>query len=306
MDEYLVSVVIPTFNKGQYIKKTVISVLNQTYSNLEIILVDNCSEPSTVKVLDDIQKLSSKIRLIKLKSNLGPSNARNIGITNSKGKYIFLLDGDDIMLKNKIEIQVKFMENNPKTGLSITSYIVYRGKYLSNQLITFRSIKSTLKGWHSMTGYGALVESTGCLNRDYITKNNLFDTNYFGCEGLKFTYEWSTKNEVSIIKMPLTLYRISESQLHLEKKRILNDMNKLNRENWISNSKRLYYERFQNSYFVIDSLRAKSGFIQVLNFFKELNIFTIVLLALILKRMVITRFKALLHSRLIKDTRDLL
>jgi glycosyltransferase involved in cell wall biosynthesis len=306
MNEYLVSVVIPTFNKGQYIRKTVSSVLNQTYSNLEIILVDNCSEPNTTKVLNEIQKLSSKIRLIELKSNLGPSTARNIGITNSNGKYIFLLDGDDIMLKNKIETQIKFMENNPKTALSITSYIVYRGNYLSNQLITFRSIKSALNGWHSMKGYGALVESTGCLNREYLSKNNLFDPNYFGCEGLKFAYEWNNRSVVSIIKIPLTIYRISESQLHLEKHRILNDMNKLNQEKWLSKPKRFCYERFQNSYFAIDNLRTKSGFIEVLNFLKELNIFTIVLLALILKRMVITRLRALLHIRLIRDSSDLL
>jgi len=306
MNEYLVSVVIPTFNKGQYIRKTVSSVLNQTYSNLEIILVDNCSEPSTTKVLNEIQKLSSKIRLIELKSNLGPSTARNIGITNSNGKYIFLLDGDDIMLKNKIETQIKFMENNPKTALSITSYIVYRGNYLSNQLITFRSIKSALNGWHSMKGYGALVESTGCLNREYLSKNNLFDPNYFGCEGLKFAYEWNNRSVVSIIKIPLTIYRISESQLHLEKHRILNDMNKLNQEKWLSKPKRFCYERFQNSYFAIDNLRTKSGFIEVLNFLKELNIFTIVLLALILKRMSITRLRALIHIKLIKAASDLL
>ena len=306
MNEYLVSIVIPTYNKGKFIRKTVSSVLNQTYSNLEIILVDNCSEPSTTKVLSDIQNLSSKIRLIELKSNLGPSTARNIGITNSNGKYIFLLDGDDIMLKNKIEIQVKFMEENPKTALSITSYIVYRGNYLSNQLITFRSIKSALNGWHSMKGYGALVESTGCINRDYLSINNLFDPNYFGCEGLKFAYEWSTTSEASIIKTPLTIYRISESQLHLEKHRILNDMNKLNQENWLSAPKRYSYERFQNSYFAIDNLRAKSGFIDVLNFFKGLNVYTIVLLVLILKRMAITRLRALLHIKLIKAASDLL
>jgi|688.fasta_scaffold126187_2 glycosyltransferase involved in cell wall biosynthesis len=306
MNEYLVSVIIPTFNKGQYIRKTVSSVLNQTYSNLEIILVDNCSEQSTKKVLNGILKLSKKIRLIELKSNLGPSNARNIGITNSNGKYIFLLDGDDIILKNKIETQVKFMENNPKTALSLTSYIVYRGNYLSNQFITFRSIKSALNGWHSMTGYGALVESTGCLNRDYISKNNLFDPNYFGCEGLKFVYEWNARSKVGFIKAPLTIYRISESQLHLEKHRILKDMNKLNQEKWLSKPKRYCYKRFQKSYFAIDNLRAKSGFIEVLNLFKGLNIFTMVLVALILKRMVITRIRALVYIRLIQDSSDLL
>ena len=123
---------------------------------------------------------------------------------------------------------------------------------------------------------------------------------------MKFAYEWSTTSEASIIKTPLTIYRISESQLHLEKHRILNDMNKLNQENWLSAPKRYSYERFQNSYFAIDNLRAKSGFIDVLNFFKGLNVYTIVLLVLILKRMAITRLRALLHIKLIKAASDLL
>ena len=86
----LVSVVIPTFNKGQFIEKTLKSVVNQTYRNIEIILIDNGSSDDT---RSRIQEFTSKnvgnFKIINMEMNLGPSNARNEGILASSGKYVF-------------------------------------------------------------------------------------------------------------------------------------------------------------------------------------------------------------------------
>ena len=88
MSNPLVSVVIPTFNKSQTIGATVESVLRQTYRNVEIVLVDNGSSDSTREIISRLANSISNLRVICLPVNLGPSNARNTGIRNSKGRYI--------------------------------------------------------------------------------------------------------------------------------------------------------------------------------------------------------------------------
>ena len=101
----LVSVVIPTFNRPAMLARAIESVLNQTYSNLEIIVVDDASEgdiEAVVKSFDD-----ERIKLIRHEHNQGGSAARNTGIWHSRGRYIAFLDDDDEWLSQKTERQLK-------------------------------------------------------------------------------------------------------------------------------------------------------------------------------------------------------
>ena len=111
MDE-LVSIVIPVHNAEKYINETINSVINQTYQNWELILVDDCSTDKSIKIINNIIKKNKKIKLIKLKKNSGAAVARNTGIDEAKGKYICFLDADDIWDKEKIEKQIKFITKN--------------------------------------------------------------------------------------------------------------------------------------------------------------------------------------------------
>jgi|GEM_PF-922159 len=115
----LVSIIIPFHNRKDWVTESINSVINQTYSNWEIILVDDGSNDKN-KIPSEILN-NSKITLI-IQENKGPSSARNIGIKNAKGKYIAFLDSDDIFLPKKLEDQIQFMENNPEISLSYTSY----------------------------------------------------------------------------------------------------------------------------------------------------------------------------------------
>lgn len=107
MENKLISVIIPCYNAEEYILKTVNTVLNQTYSEIELIVVDDCSSDNTKIVLNDlIQK--GKIKYHRLLENYGgPSKPRNIGIRMAKGSWIAFLDADDLWHPNKLEIQIK-------------------------------------------------------------------------------------------------------------------------------------------------------------------------------------------------------
>ena len=115
MDDFqmnLVSIITPSYNSLKFIAQTIESVISQTYQNLEMIVIDDNSPDKANEIIEEYCKKDSRIKLIKLEKNVGPSNARNKGIEESRGKYIAFLDSDDIWLPTKLEKQIKFMQDN--------------------------------------------------------------------------------------------------------------------------------------------------------------------------------------------------
>lgn len=107
----LVSIIMPTYNCGKFIKKTIDSVINQTYSNWELIIVDDCSKDDTEKVLKKYEK-DKRINYIKLEKNSGAAVARTEAMRMAKGNYMAFLDSDDLWYPEKLEKQLKFMQYN--------------------------------------------------------------------------------------------------------------------------------------------------------------------------------------------------
>lgn len=107
-----VSIITPTFNAEKYIRYTLQSVLNQSYQNWEMILVDDASTDETVKIISNFAEKDSRIKLFKLEKNSGNGFARNIALEKVKGKYIAFLDADDLWLPLKLEKQIQFLKAN--------------------------------------------------------------------------------------------------------------------------------------------------------------------------------------------------
>lgn len=108
----LVSVIIPYFKKKKYIKETLLSVLNQTYQNFEIIIVYDDLDHQDLPYLNKIKNFDKRINLIINNKNLGAGISRNTAINYSKGDFLAFLDSDDIWKKNKLHNQIKFMKEN--------------------------------------------------------------------------------------------------------------------------------------------------------------------------------------------------
>lgn len=109
MDE-LVSVIMPSFNTGEYIAASVESVLAQTYPNWELLIVDDCSTDNTTEVICRYQ--DPRIILLKNKTNSGAALSRNYALREAKGRWIAFLDSDDTWEPNKLEKQLRFMQEN--------------------------------------------------------------------------------------------------------------------------------------------------------------------------------------------------
>ena len=118
----LVSVVIPTYNSAQYLPQTIESVLSQSWQNFEIIIVDDGSTDNTQEVVGAFN--SNKIRYIRQENSGGPSRPRNVGIHHARGKYISLLDSDDLMSRNKLAEAVSFLERYSDLGLVFANFEV--------------------------------------------------------------------------------------------------------------------------------------------------------------------------------------
>ncbi|WKV08014.1 glycosyltransferase family 2 protein [Thermoanaerobacterium sp. CMT5567-10] len=116
-----VSIIIPVYNAEKFIAETIKSVLHQTYTNWEMILVDDYSSDDSQKIINCFAQKDNRIKYIRLEKNCGAAVARNTGLEIAKGRYIAFLDSDDLWEPNKLEKQIKFMEEN-KIGFSFTSY----------------------------------------------------------------------------------------------------------------------------------------------------------------------------------------
>ena len=127
----LVSIITPMFNSIKYIENTIISVQAQTYQNWEMIIIDDGSTDDSVKIVKSFLEEDERINLICLADNNGSAVARNEGIRAATGRYIAFLDSDDIWMQEKLEKQIKFM-NDHKSPLSFTAYrkINENGEYL--------------------------------------------------------------------------------------------------------------------------------------------------------------------------------
>lgn len=110
--EPLVSIITPSYNSKDFIGETIESVLNQTYKNWEMIIVDDCSTDSTQKYLKDFEEKDTRIKVIYLENNVGAGVARNFAIEKANGRYIAFLDSDDLWNDKKLEKQLKFTEEN--------------------------------------------------------------------------------------------------------------------------------------------------------------------------------------------------
>lgn len=140
-NDCLVTIITPMFNAERYISETIESVINQTYQNWRMIVVDDCSTDNSRDIVKTYEKNDSRIILIKLERNFGgPAKPRNVGLQNAKGKYIAFLDADDVWLPTKLEKQVDFLESTP--NIDIVHSAAYTIDENSNLIGIFRNQKT--------------------------------------------------------------------------------------------------------------------------------------------------------------------
>ena len=173
MHDRLISVIIPTYNRGKTIRRAIESVLAQSYHQLELIVVDDGSTDGTDQQINEIQ--DKRFKYIKLTSNLGACHARNVGIEEATGFYIAFQDSDDFWHPDKLEKQVNVMNQTGAdvVGCGVIECIEEGQAYVSPIPIDAKSGFCTTK---QVAGKTLFVTSTFLARAD-VLKQNLFDEN---------------------------------------------------------------------------------------------------------------------------------
>ncbi len=205
-----VSVIIPTFNRANYICETIDSVLSQTYKDYEIIVVDDGSTDNTKEV---ISKYNEKIRYF-YQENKGVSAARNYAISNAKGEYVAFLDDDDIWLQNKLEKQIDVLDKNPDLGFVCSDTYVIDG---SGKIINLWK-----RGIHNHETFESLYEADFTFTLTVVARRRCLEEVGFFDETLSISQDYdlwlrlAKKYAFKHIGSPLAKYRLHAKNVSMD------------------------------------------------------------------------------------------
>lgn len=226
-----VSVIIPMYNSSKYIVECVNSVINQTYKKLEIILVDDKSNDSTLKKVNRIK--DKRIKIIKLKKNVGAAEARNKGIEASTGDYICFLDSDDYWKLDKVEKQVKFIKDKV--------FIYSEYEYLRKNYTHIARVPESLT-YKELLKNSAIFTSTVMLNMKYLTKEDIYMPNIRMGQDYGSWYKILKKIDKAYgIQEVLSVYRVGNKSLSSNKLKATKRTWHLYKMEKIPFFKRIYY-----------------------------------------------------------------
>ena len=213
----LVSIITASFNSEKYISKTIESIINQSYTNWELLITDDYSTDNTIEIIESYKKKDSRIQIFNLEKNSGAAVARNNSINNSKGKYVAFLDSDDLWERNKLHEQVSFMKDN-NIHFSFTAYMIID----DNGNSTGKTVDSSQKGSFSYKDMLAKKATLGCSTVMLVKKTfegllslPLLRTGQDYAFWLKLLK--NTNQEAHILPIALTLYRINPNSISRNK-----------------------------------------------------------------------------------------
>lgn len=205
-----VSVIIPTYNREKTILRALQSVLEQTYTNLEVLVVDDGSTDGTADIVKGVA--DERVKYIVLEKNGGPSNARNIGVQMAEGEWIAFQDSDDCWHKDKLEVQMAYAKKNPEYTMIYCMYnailengeeIVVPAKPWMNPM-EGNMVKTLLQ--RNMIGAPTVV-----AKRDAFLEIDGFDTSYKALEDWDFAIRFALGNEIGFVQKPLIDCYVSNS-----------------------------------------------------------------------------------------------
>lgn len=222
--EPLVSIITPCYNSADFISATINSVLEQTYTNWELIIIDDKSKDNSCEIIEEYTKQYSKISLVKLTQNGGVANARNVGLQEAKGKYIAFLDSDDIWLKEKLKKQVSYMEDR---ALPMT-FCAYNRINEAGEVISRKIEAPNSVNYRQLLSHNVIIFSTSLT-----LKSAIGDTKFkkLGHEDWIFWLDIFKKPFNGYgINEPLVLYRIRQGSVSSNKLKVIGFTWKILRE----------------------------------------------------------------------------
>lgn len=215
MEKPLVTVFIPVYNCEDYIAGSLESILNQTYDNLEVLLVDDGSTDNSVDVIKTYK--DDRIRLVSNEKNMGIPYTRNVGLREARGKYMVIMDSDDISVPERVETQVNYLEENPEIDAAGSFY--YRVQNNFRRKIRRKYTKPDAVKIYLMF-FNPLANPSTAVRKSTVEQYNLqYNLDYFVAQDYEFWIQLSKVGNISIIPEFLLEYRTGHESVTKKAKR---------------------------------------------------------------------------------------
>lgn len=194
----MISVIIPTYNRANTILRSVNSVLNQTYQDFELLIIDDGSTDNTKELIEQIE--DSRIRYICQETNGGVANARNIGAKLASGEWIAFQDSDDAWIPDKLQKQLDYSLEHQEYNLI---YCSFRNHYPDNSNFVFphTPYRHKMEGdlYSSLLEYNTIDAPTIFVKRESFLQTGGFDSSYRSLEDWEFVIRFSKHNLIGFV-----------------------------------------------------------------------------------------------------------
>ncbi|QLL85278.1 glycosyltransferase family 2 protein [Aeromonas caviae] len=211
----MVSVIMPIYNGGLYLREAVESVLNQTYTNFELICIDDGSTDNTLEILNEYASRDKRIRVVS-RENKGLITTLNEGISLANFDYIARMDADDISSKDRFLKQINFLKKNKDVAVVGCSYQKIDA---FGNIIGYRKQSASPYFLRALSLFGSpLAHPSVVINRSILNADYLYDNNYDCAEDYELWLRILKKYKISNINDFLIKYRILESSISRSKK----------------------------------------------------------------------------------------
>lgn len=222
----MISVIMPVFNCKLYVEDAVHSILNQTFQDFELIIIDDCSTDGTYEILQEIN--SKKIQLIKKLFNTGYTNSLNLGISLAKGKYIARMDGDDISHIDRFSKQIQAFRNDLDLVLCGGAYQSVCGNYSFKPSLKYEDVLVDL------TISCPFVHPSVMILREVLLENNLnYDQRFEPAEDFDLWTKLCRLGKAINLEDILIYYRIHPEQTSFVKRKSQEENSKVIKENYL-------------------------------------------------------------------------
>ena len=253
----LVSIILNCYNSAKFLKKSINSVIKQSYQNWELIIFDNCSNDNTKLEVLKFKKYK-KIKYFKSRKLFNLYYARNLAIEKAKGSLITFLDADDWWLKDKLKFQVRYLDNNKLSNVVYSNLFLFFEKKNKIKLFSKKNLYNGDITQSLLDNFKMPILTT--MIRKKVFLKNKFDKQYNIIGDFDLFVRISLKEKIYSLQKPLAYYRIHETNMTTKKI----DLNIKELEKWVSKYNKNY--RFKNYDFskikkVIRTLKIKKNFI---------------------------------------------